>query len=74
MSGLEDICRKVTGLTAEVGKFILNEQKNFKSSSIEKKGHNDLVSYVDKNAEEMIVAGLKQIIPEAGFYHRGENI
>ena len=63
MSELKEICRKVTLLTAEVGKFILNERKNFKSASIEKKGHNDLVSYVDKKAEEMLVTELNKIYP-----------
>ena len=28
---------------------------------------NDLVSYVDKTAEQIIVAGLEEILPEAGF-------
>jgi myo-inositol-1(or 4)-monophosphatase len=67
MYRLEDLCKDVTLITAETGKFILNERKNFKSSSIEKKGHNDLVSYVDKTAEKMIVEGLLKILPEAGF-------
>ncbi len=67
MIDLKEICLSVTKLTSEVGKFILHERKNFKSSSIEKKGHNDLVSYVDRKAEEMLVAELKRILPEAGF-------
>lgn len=67
MIDTKEICLSVTKLTAEVGKFILHERKNFKSSSIEKKGHNDLVSYVDRKAEEMLVAELKIILPEAGF-------
>ena len=67
MIDLKEICLSVTKLTSEVGKFILQERKNFKSSSIEKKGHNDLVSYVDRKAEEMLVAELKIILSEAGF-------
>ena len=67
MIDLKEICLSVTKLTSEVGKFILHERKNFKSSSIEKKGHNDLVSYVDRKAEEMLVVELKRILPEAGF-------
>lgn len=34
---------------------------------IEIKGLNSLVSYVDKRAEEILVSGLKQALPEAGF-------
>jgi myo-inositol-1(or 4)-monophosphatase len=64
---LKEICLQVTKLTAEVRNFILGERKGFKSSSIEIKGHNDLVSYVDKKAEELIVAGLKPLLTDAGF-------
>ncbi len=65
---LQKLCLSVTELTAEVGKFIIGERKIFSQSSIEKKGHNDLVSYVDKTAEERIVRQLKSLLPEAGFY------
>jgi myo-inositol-1(or 4)-monophosphatase len=67
MRSLEEITRAVTRLTAEVRVFILEEGKKFQSASIEKKGHNDLVSYVDKTAEEMLVNRLKEILPGAGF-------
>jgi len=55
------------GLCHEVGAFIRYEGQNFDRSKIEIKGHNDLVSYVDKTAEERLVAGLQKILPEAGF-------
>lgn len=61
------ICNHVINLTGRVRTFILEERKNFKPSSIEKKGHNDLVSYVDKRAEKMLVDELKIIFPVAGF-------
>ena len=67
MNDFREICMSVTRLTADVGKFILGEGKKLKYSSVEKKGHNDLVSYVDKQAEEMLVTELKKIFPEAGF-------
>lgn len=65
---LQELCQHVTKLTAEVGRFIIGERKTFSQSSIEKKGHNDLVSYVDKTAEQRIVERLKALLPEAGFY------
>lgn len=65
---LATICNAVTKLTNQVGQFIIAQRKTFKSDDIEKKGHNDLVSYVDKKAEELIVNELKSILPEAGFY------
>ncbi|HQW22661.1 MAG TPA: inositol monophosphatase family protein [Bacteroidia bacterium] len=67
-SQLKKLCIDVTELTTDVGKFIVGERKTFSQSNIEKKGHNDLVSYVDKTAEARIVEKLKSLLPEAGFY------
>ena len=67
MKSYGEICREIIKLTAEVRLFIIGERKTFSSSSIERKGHNDLVSYVDKTAEKLLVARLKEICPEAGF-------
>lgn len=64
---LKAICFKVTELTKEVGNFILTEGMRFKNGDIEKKGHNDLVSYVDKEAEIRIVRGLSKILSNSGF-------
>ncbi len=51
----------------KTGTFIVTEAQKFSLSSIEYKGKNDLVSYVDKEAEKLLVAGLGKIVPEAGF-------
>lgn len=67
MPEYEKICIEVTKLTKIVGHFILDQRKEFQASSIEKKGHNDLVSYVDKESEQMLVKRLREIFPEAGF-------
>src|SRR5476651_289015 len=64
---LEDITKQVVELSKQVGDFIRQERKKFNNDDIEYKGTNDLVSYVDKGAEEQIVAGLEKILPEAGF-------
>ena len=64
---LNQIIGQVTDISKEAGEFIRNERKTFDADKIEYKGLNDLVSYVDKTAEEKIVAGLKLILPEAGF-------
>jgi myo-inositol-1(or 4)-monophosphatase len=70
----EEICSRIRQLTSEVRLFILNERKNFKTSSIEIKGHNDLVSYVDKKAEQMIVEALKPLVDGAGFITEEQTI
>ncbi len=64
---LQDIRNQVRDLTEQVGTFIVNEWDKLSSENVEKKGMNDFVTYVDKTAEEKLVKGLKEILPEAGF-------
>jgi myo-inositol-1(or 4)-monophosphatase len=64
---LESICRKVIELTRKTGEFINNHSQNFDPTKIEYKGVNNLVSFVDKEAEIRLVEGLNRILPEAGF-------
>lgn len=47
--------------------FIRAQRKSFDFSAVEHKGFNDLVSFVDKEAEKMLVEGLEKIEPSAGF-------
>lgn len=67
MLALEALTNQVGELAKTVGVFIRQEANHFDNSKIEHKGVNDLVSYVDKEAEKLIVKGLKKILPEAGF-------
>lgn len=64
---LEILCQEVVSLAKEAGNFIKTEAGKFNADRIEFKGLNDMVSYVDKTSEEMIVAKLQQLLPEAGF-------
>ena len=64
---LSELTDQVISLTKEVGRFIRQESLIFDKQKIEFKGLNDLVSYVDKQAEKQLVAGLTAILPEAGF-------
>lgn len=64
---LEHIANQVIELSKQVGDFIRQERKKFNQDTVEYKGLNDLVSYVDKAAELQIVAALEKILPEAGF-------
>lgn len=61
------MCFQTIKLAEKVGKFIRTEAENFDLSKVEMKEFNNLVSYVDKGAEEQLVEGLRQILPEAGF-------
>jgi myo-inositol-1(or 4)-monophosphatase len=64
---LEEICKKTIEATTRVAAFIQQEAATFSSDNIELKGKSDLVSYVDKNAEKLLVEALEKILPEAGF-------
>jgi myo-inositol-1(or 4)-monophosphatase len=67
MKTLEEICRQTCELAKQAGDFIRQEQKKFLFSSVEHKGFNDLVSYVDKSAEKILVEGLQKVLPGSGF-------
>lgn len=69
----EAICEGTREIVRETGIFIQEEAKNFKRESVEFKGLHNLVSYVDKSAEEKLVAGLRKVLPEAGFITEEET-
>jgi myo-inositol-1(or 4)-monophosphatase len=64
---LEKLTHEVIRVAKQAGDFIRQERKNFDPDRIEYKGLNDLVSYVDKTAEKIIVTELEKALPEAGF-------
>lgn len=70
----ELLCSKVISITRLVGNFIRKESMAFDAQSIEYKGLNDLVSYVDKNAEIQLVENLAKLIPDAGFITEEETV
>ncbi|MEP7264347.1 MAG: inositol monophosphatase family protein [Bacteroidota bacterium] len=64
---LKALCDAAKQPVKEAAVFIREQRKSFSQSVVEYKGFNDLVSYVDKNAEQLLVERLKIIFPEAGF-------
>jgi myo-inositol-1(or 4)-monophosphatase len=64
---LKQITLQVIECAKIVGEFIRNERKTFSYHNVEIKGLNDLVSYVDKTSEKLLVEKLAAIFPEAGF-------
>jgi len=64
---LNQLLEKTKSIAKEAGAFIRKERQSFKVENIEHKGFNDLVSYVDKEAEKIIVEGLQKVLPDAGF-------
>ena len=64
---LNHLLEQTLGAVRDTGHFILEENRKFSSGDIEYKGKNDLVSYVDKEAEKRLVKSLSGILPDAGF-------
>ena len=63
----QTITEQVIELTNEVATYINRESLNFSLDKVETKSKNDFVSYVDQEAEKLLVKALKEIVPEAGF-------
>jgi myo-inositol-1(or 4)-monophosphatase len=61
------ITEQVIALAKEVATYINRESLNFSLDKVETKSKNDFVSYVDQEAERLLVKALKEIVPEAGF-------
>jgi myo-inositol-1(or 4)-monophosphatase len=69
----EEILAELKPLIYETGRFIQNASTSFTMEDVELKGLNDLVSYVDKEAEKKLVSGCRQILPESGFITEEET-
>ncbi|MEQ8424473.1 MAG: inositol monophosphatase family protein [Cyclobacteriaceae bacterium] len=68
MIDLGQLEKDVIELSTEVAHFISQEVTNFDKSRIEHKNSpNNLVSYVDKEAEKKIVKALHAVLPGSGF-------
>ena len=64
---LQDICYQVIELSRKTGAYLREERSKLHSYDIEQKGENNFVTYIDKEAERMLVKGLSEIVPQAGF-------
>lgn len=67
MIDLKHITTEITKIAKEAGAFIRDEAKGFSKDKVEYKGKSDMVSYVDKEAERILVSALQELLPEAGF-------
>lgn len=71
---LQKLLPKVIDIAKQGGAFIRKEQTDFKRERLEFKGANDLVSYVDRETEKILVKELQQLVPEAGFITEEETV
>ncbi len=73
MLPLHDLTLATNVLTLQVGEFIRAQQQKITAADVQTKSLNSLVSYVDVEAEKMLVAGLHKILPEASFLTEEET-
>ncbi|GAA4456667.1 inositol monophosphatase family protein [Nibrella saemangeumensis] len=67
MNDLNSLTQQLSLISKQAGEFIRQERLSFSLESIEYKDVNNLVSYVDKEAEKLLVEHLSKLLPEAGF-------
>lgn len=64
---LQEILHRCQPLVRQCGEFIHQHFGKVGNSQADEKSLNSLVSFVDVEAEKMLVAGLRNILPEGGF-------
>lgn len=63
----QDILHQALAVVEEAASFIRSQAGKVTQDEIIAKSRNSLVSYVDQTAEQILVAGLGKILPDAGF-------
>ena len=61
------LCLEVANIARQAGHFIRQEALHFDRNQVRSKGAHDFVSYVDQESEKLIVTGLRELLPNAGF-------
>jgi myo-inositol-1(or 4)-monophosphatase len=69
----EQLCLDTCVIARQVGAFIAKQAISFDPSVVEEKSINQLVSYVDKQAEEQLVERLQKLVPSSGFITEEET-
>lgn len=69
----ENLSHQICVVAQEAGEFIRGEAVSFNLDKVESKAYHDLVSYVDTEAEKIVVEGLKLLIPGASFFTEEET-
>jgi len=69
-----ELLEAVKELCRETGLFINSQRGQVQSGQVEIKALNSLVSFVDQEAERMLVKGLSKLLPEAGFLSEEETV
>jgi myo-inositol-1(or 4)-monophosphatase len=65
---------EVCKIAKETGSFIAAEANRIQSKDIEFKSRNNMVSYVDKEAEKKLCTALSALLPKAGFLTEEDTV
>jgi myo-inositol-1(or 4)-monophosphatase len=71
---LATLCLETNKIVTETANFLRTELGKVQSKDIETKSLNSLVSYVDKTAEEQLVAKLSKLLPGSTFLTEEETV
>lgn len=67
MIDYRELCLKVCDIARETGEYIAKEREGFSTARVEYKGDQNLVSYVDREAEQRITSQLSKLMYGAGY-------
>lgn len=62
-----EIARALEPVVRKAAAFMREESKTFTLDRVELKNHSEVVSYVDKTSEQILVDGIRAFMPDAGF-------
>jgi myo-inositol-1(or 4)-monophosphatase len=72
-TALEALCKSCLPIIEQAGDYIESQLGKVGKGEIEEKSLFSLVSFVDKTAEQLLVEGLKPLVPGAGFITEEET-
>ena len=70
----ESICKQTIPIVREAAAFIHRKQGKVREEEIEEKELNSFVSYVDKEAEKILVSNLGELIPGSTFFTEEDTV
>ncbi|GDX48375.1 inositol monophosphatase [Bacteroidota bacterium] len=70
----EEICMKATEVVKTAAGFIRTQYTSFNPDTVRSKSLNSLVSFVDEEAEKLLVKGLQELLPASGFLTEEQTV
>lgn len=74
LKNLEQITRQAISVVEQAGRFLQKAFSENQPREIVLKSVNQLVTHIDKTSETILVTGLREVFPEAGFLTEEETV